>query len=282
MRTFHAGGTASVGGDITQGLPRVAEVFERRKPKNPAVISGASGVVSEIKDMGKDKTIVVLPDEGTKKKGSIEYTAYFGRTLFVKPGSKIEKGDVLTDGSADLEELFRYAGKEKTENYIIHEIGKIYEMQGASISRKHIEVIIRQMFSRRRIKEAGDTMFTKGDIVEVTALVAENAKMKDANKEEAKDEALIRGITEVALTRKSFLSAASFQNTPRILINAAVRGARDDLRGLKENVIIGRVIPAGTGFIGSPKYEMITRLQNEKDEEERVSREEEERNEITR
>ena len=282
MRTFHAGGTASVGGDITQGLPRVAEVFERRKPKNPAVISSVSGVVSEINDLGKDKIIVVLPDEGTKKKGSVEYTAYFGRTLFVKPGSKIEKGDMLTDGSADLEELFRYAGKEKTENYIIHEIGKIYEMQGASISRKHIEVIIRQMFSRRRIKEAGDTMFTRGDIVEATALVAENARMKDAGKEGAKDEALIRGITEVALTRKSFLSAASFQNTPRILINAAVRGASDDLRGLKENVIIGRVIPAGTGFPGSPKFEMIARLQSEKEEEERIIREEEERSDRAR
>ncbi|MEK7120756.1 MAG: DNA-directed RNA polymerase subunit beta' [Patescibacteria group bacterium] len=268
MRTFHSGGAASVGGDITAGLPRVAEIFDRRKPKNPAVIASVSGTVYAIEENGKEKIISVMPDEGEKKKGTVDFTAYFGRTIFVKKGDKVNKGDLLTDGSADLEELFKYAGKEKTENYIIHEISKIYERQGASISRKHIEVIIRQMFSRRRIKEPGGTIFTRGDIVEMGELVAENKRVKDLDKEEAKAENLLRGITEVALTRKSFLSAASFQNTPRILINASVRGAKDELRGLKENVIIGRLIPAGTGYEGSPKFEMIKKLQEKIAEEE--------------
>lgn len=257
MRTFHAGGTASVGGDITMGLPRVEEVFERRSPKNPAVVSHVDGEVIEMRDEGKEKIIVVIPEledkKGGKKKEAVEYTVHFRRTPLVSIGTKVKKGSLLTDGSADLEELFKFAGKEKTESYIIHEITKIYELQGASISRKHIEVIIRQMFRRRKVKVKGDTRFSVGDIVDAFHLEAENEKIAKVKGEEAKADSLIMGIQDVSLTRPSFLSAASFQHTTKVLIGAAVRGAKDPLQGLKENVIIGRLIPAGTGFSGSPK-----------------------------
>jgi len=267
MRTFHAGGTASVGGDITQGLPRVEEVFENRSPKNPATISKVDGMVSEIKADGKDKIIVVLPEESEKSKikANTEYPVNYHRVILVRVGDKISKGDLLTDGSVDLDELFKYAGKEKTQNYIIHEITKIYELQGEPVSRKHIEVIIKQMFSRRRIKSPGDTKFSQGDIVSQSDFVLENEAMKKTDKEEAKAEALLLGITGVSLSRKSFLSSASFQHTTRMLIQNALRGTEDELKGLKENVIIGRLIPAGSGFPGSEKYKMIKELQKELD-----------------
>lgn len=261
MRTFHAGGTASVGGDITQGLPRVEEVFERRSPKNPAIVSHTDGEVIEIRDEGKEKVIVVIPDvedrKGGKKKEAIEYAVHFRRMPLISVGSKVKKGELLTDGSADLEELFKFAGKERTETYIIHEITKIYELQGASISRKHIEVIIRQMFRRRKVKAKGDSNFSVGDIVDVYQLELENERIKKNGGEEVKAENLIMGIQDVSLTRASFLSAASFQHTTKALIAAATRGAKDTLQGLKENVIIGRLIPAGTGHPLSPKYKRL-------------------------
>jgi len=249
MRTFHQGGVAGV--DITMGLPRVEEIFERRTPKNPAVVSTVSGEVIEIKEEGKEKIIKVLADAESVKKGKsaeIEFVAPFRRMPVVKVGDRVEKGDLLSDGSADLSELFKYAGKEATEEYIIKEINNVYELQGASISRKHIEVIIRQMFSRRKITHAGDAGFTNGDTVENYVLENENSRVREKNGEEAKSSPLILGISEVSLSTKSWLSAASFQNTTRVLINTAVRGGVDVLRGLKENVIIGRLIPAGTGF----------------------------------
>ncbi len=259
MRTFHSGGTASVGGDITSGLPRVEEVFEKRKPKNPAVVSSTGGTVSEIRTTGKEKVIVVIPDiedrKGTKE--SIEYKASHTRTVFVKVGDKVVKGQFLTDGSADIDEVFKYGGREKAQEYIIHEISKIYELQGAPVSRKHIEVIIKQMFSRRRIKDAGDSIFARGDIAESREIRAENERVKEEKGEEIKSDPIVMGITEVSLSRRSFLSAASFQHTTRILINGAVRGIEDELKGLMENVIIGRLIPAGTGFAGSPKAKMV-------------------------
>lgn len=264
MRTFHAGGTASVGGDITSGLPRVEEVFENRSPKNPAIVARVDGTVSEIKNEGKEKVIILLPDDGekSKTKTNTEYSVNYHRTILVKVGDKVSKGDVLTDGSVDLDELFKYAGKEKTQNYIIHEITKIYELQGEPVSRKHIEVIIRQMFSRKKVKHAGDTKFSQGDIVSVSDLLKENDKMKEEGKEEAKAEPLLLGITEVSLSRKSFLSSASFQHTTRMLIQNALKGTQDELKGLKENVIIGRLIPAGTGFKGSDKFNLIKELQD--------------------
>jgi len=265
MRTFHAGGTASVGGDITAGLPRVEEVFEKRRPKNPAVIATVSGTVSKVGDHGKEKTIVVIPDiedKGKgKKSGEVEYTFSFRRMPLVRMGDKVVKGQLLTDGSADIDEIFQYAGKERAMEYIIHEIGKIYELQGETVSRKHIEIIVKQMFSRRQITDAGDTRFSIDDIVNTYDLNAENDRVKDLDKSSAQSDAAVMGITEVSLSRQSFLSAASFQHTTRIFISAAIRGTEDKLAGLKENVIIGRLIPAGTGYAGSKKQKMIEAMQ---------------------
>ena len=259
MRTFHAGGVAAAGGDITAGLPRVEEIFEKRKPKVPAVVSHLDGLISEIKVVGSDRVIVVTPAAGETKSKKLdnEYTVSVSRTSLVRVGQEVKKGDLLTDGSADLDELFRYAGREKTENYIIHEVSKLYELQGAAVSHKHIELIVRQMFSRRKVKDAGNTKFTRGDVVEVSELITENARAREAGGEEAKADAVIMGITEVSLSRASFLSAASFQHTPRVLIQAAIKGVEDKLVGLKENVIIGRLIPAGTGFNGGYKENLI-------------------------
>ncbi len=248
LRTFHAGGVA--GTDITTGLPRIEEIFERRIPKNPAVVSQTDGEVMSIttKDE-KEKIIKVLSDSKVDgKSNEIEYAAPFRRMPIVKVGDKVKKGELLTDGSADIAEIFKYGGKELVEEYIIREINKVYELQSASISRKHTEIIIRQMFSRRKIKDAGETNFSNGDIVENTAFIEENFRVVDLSGKEAKAEIVVLGITEVSLRTKSWLSAASFQNTNRVLIENAVKGGVDNLRGLKENVIIGRLIPAGTGF----------------------------------
>ena len=259
MRTFHAGGVAAAGGDITAGLPRVEEIFEKRKPKVPAVVSHLDGLISEIKVVGHDRIIVVAPEAGEVKGKKLdnEYIVPVTRASLVKVGQTVKKGEILTDGSADLDELFRYAGREKTEAYIIHEVSKLYELQGAAVSHKHIELIVRQMFSRRKVKDAGDSHWTRGDVIEVSELVEVNMKLKEAGKEEVKADAVIMGITDVSLSRASFLSAASFQHTPRVLIQAAIKGVEDELVGLKENVIIGRLIPAGTGFKGGYKEQLI-------------------------
>ena len=248
LRTFHAGGVA--GTDITTGLPRVEEIFERRIPKNPAIVSETDGEVFEIKDKDeKEKIIKVLSDSKIDGKANeIEYLVPFRRTPIVKVGQKVKKGELLTDGSADIAEIFKFGTKELVEEYVIAEINKVYELQSASISRKHTEIIVRQMFSRRKIKDAGETNFSIGDIVEHTAFIEENNRVAKLNQQEAKAEIIVLGITEVSLRTKSWLSAASFQNTNRVLIENAVKGGVDSLRGLKENVIIGRLIPAGTGF----------------------------------
>ena len=251
MRTFHSGGIAEVGGDITMGLPRVEEIFERRIPKSPAVVSQIDGEVIELSDSEQEKKIVVLPDPKSltkSKKEKIEYIVHPRRMILVKVGETVKKGALLTDGSADIAEVFEYGGKDAAENYIINEVNKIYQLQGASISRKHIEVIVRQMFSRRKIKDPAGTRFSLGEVVELGELTEENDRVAEDGGEKAKAEAVVLGISEVALTTQSWLSAASFENTTRILIDTAIRGGVDELRGLKENVIIGRIIPAGTGF----------------------------------
>ena len=273
MRTFHAGGTASVGGDITAGLPRVEELFEKRAPKNPAVVSHVDGVVSEIRDMGKEKVIVVIPTvehkpKGKGKKGTEaeEYSVHYRRMPLVKVGGNVKKGDILTDGSVNIDELYKYGGVEKAQNYIISEVTKPYELQGETVSRKHIDVIVKQMFSRFRIKESGGTPFSAGDVVSSGELYLENTAARERGEEEAKADRVVMGITEASLTRRSFLAAASFQHTARVLISSAVRGSVDTLRGLMENVIIGRLIPAGTGFPGSPKRAMVAEIQKRKAE----------------
>jgi DNA-directed RNA polymerase subunit beta' len=262
MNTKHAGGAASVGGDIISGLPRVEELFEKRKPKNPAVVCSVSGTISDIRITDKEKVITITPnlEDRTKTKDKIEYSTSLNRTIHVKVGDEVKRGDMITDGSADIDELFKYAGKDKTIDYIIHEINKPYELQGENVSRKHIETIVRQMFSRKRIKNPGDTVFLEGDLVELAFLAEENERVKALGQEEAKAEGVVMGITDVSLSRKSFLAAASFQHTTRMLISSAIKGTADKLAGLMENVILGRLIPAGTGFKGSKKAAMIAEM----------------------
>ena len=250
MRTFHAGGIATAGGDITAGLPRVEEIFERRSIRSNAIIAKEDGVVTEIKSGEKELMVKVLGGggKGKDKKAEAEYTTDYRRVALVKVGEEVEKGDVLTDGAGDISEIFKYGGKEKAENYIIAEISKVYELQGASIDRKHLEIVIRQMFSRRVIRDGGDTKFNIGQIIENIELYEENEKARENGGREARGDTVVLGISEISLTTRSFLSAASFQNTSRILIDAATKGATDDLSGLKENILIGRLIPVGTGF----------------------------------
>lgn len=267
MRTFHTGGVAG-GGDITTGLPRVEEIFEARPPKGKAILSDIEGRVIEITDEGRDKIIRVepaliepeIPAKRTffkkykKKKDTTpdgiikEFIIPSHSGLLVKMGSRIQKGSILSEGHADLRELFKLAGKGMAERYIIKEVQKIYSLQGAPIHDKHIEVIVRQMFSRVRIKDAGDTNFSVGETMEKREFRKNNIQVIRRGKKPAKAVQLLLGITRVALSTSSFLSSASFQETARVLIDAAIRGKRDELRGLKENVIIGRLIPAGTGY----------------------------------
>ena len=255
MRTFHTGGVAG-GGDITSGLPRVDEIFEVRPPKGKAVLSDIAGEVLAIDEANRERVIKIAIDfdDPTAKKGETvrEFKVPSSIGLLVEVGTKIKKGHILSEGHADLKELFKYAGRETVERYIVKEVQRIYSMEGAPIHDKHIEIIARQMFSRVRIKEPGETAFSTGEVVEKREFRKANIAMIRAGKKPATAVQLLLGITRVALTTSSFLSAASFQETARVLIDAAIRGRKDELRGLKENVILGRLIPAGTGFRKKP------------------------------
>ncbi len=246
MRTFHVGGVA--GSDITQGLPRVEEIFEARIPKMEAVLSDVDGQIQSInKDGGKTTKILVLENGGKTHEFSIPSNI----VLKVKAGDLVAVGSVLCEGHIDLRKLYEVMGREAVHRYIIREIEEIYASQGEGINDKHIEVIIRQMMSRLRIIDPGDSMLLPGDVVERDQFEEANDEMRDKACKEATAESLVLGITKVALSTESFLSAASFMETARVLINAAVQGKEDHLRGLKENVIIGRLIPAGTGYRSS-------------------------------
>ncbi|MBL7142194.1 MAG: DNA-directed RNA polymerase subunit beta' [Candidatus Pacebacteria bacterium] len=249
MRTFHTGGVAG-GGDITMGLPRVQEVFEARVPGGKAEISRTDGKVLEIT---QDKVIKIKSkaESGkskSKKSEVLEYQILAKSAIWVEIGQEVKKGQQLCEGSLELKELFKLAGEEEAQKYIIKEIQKIYVSQGALIHDKHIEIICRQMFSRIKIKESEDSSFSPGEIIEKTKFLEENNQLKKAKKKPAKGASVLLGISRVALTTDSFLSAASFQETSRVLIKASLEGKEDKLRGLKENVIIGKLIPAGTGF----------------------------------
>ncbi|MDP2910485.1 MAG: DNA-directed RNA polymerase subunit beta' [bacterium] len=241
MRTFHTGGVAG-GGDITMGLPRVQEIFEARVPRGKAEISKVDGTVLEI----TPQKIVKIKIED--KKDVVEYKLPAKTAIFINPGDQVKKGKQLCEGNLDLRELFKNTDKEQVQRYILKEIQKIYVSQGAIIHDKHIEVIIRQMFSRVRVKDPGDGQFSLGEIIERSKLLEANVKLGKDKKKPVKAVVVLLGISRVALTTDSFLSAASFQETSRVLIRAAMEGKEDRLRGLKENVIIGKLIPAGTGF----------------------------------
>ena len=245
LKTFHMGGVAG-GGDITMGLPRVQEIFEVRTPGGLAEISPTDGTVTEIT---KERVIKIKPaGSSAKNKKILEYKAPPQRAILVKAGQVIKKGDQLYEGSIDLKELFKLLGKERTARYIIREIQEIYSSQGAPIHDKHLEVVVRQMFSRLKIKDPGESSFSAGEIVSQARFIEENLALKREKKKLAKAKEILLGISKVALTTDSFLSAASFQETSRVLIKAAIEGKEDKLRGLKENVIIGKLVPAGTSF----------------------------------
>ncbi len=246
MRTFHIGGV--VGLDITHGLPRVEELFEIRTPKTPAVISEVTGKVKMIvkKETGNE---VVIETKIKGKRKRMTYNCPLNMRLIVKEGEEVNAGDPLTEGHLDLRSIFKLKGKEGAWRYLLNEIQRVYVSQGAAINNKHLEIIISQMFSKLRIEDAGDSEnFVEGDVVSRSQFREENQQLLEKGKKPMKAKQLILGITKSSLYSDSFLSAASFQETHRVLVSAATEGRPDKLRGLKENVIIGRLIPAGTGF----------------------------------
>ncbi|MFA5386322.1 MAG: DNA-directed RNA polymerase subunit beta' [Candidatus Paceibacterota bacterium] len=258
LRTFHTGGVAGV--DITHGLPRVEELLENRLPKGYAPLAPADGVVDDIEIRGQLKVVKIKVAGKTKKTKTIEYLVPRTAEVFMKPGQKIKKGEQLFEGNLSLRELMNLRGRRDAERYVINEIQRIYVSEGSNINDKHIEILVRQMFSRMRIKESGDSSFVSGEIMEKSKLTEANKILKKSNKASAVGEQLLMGISRVAISSDSFLSAASFQETVRVLTTAACEGKVDKLLGLKENVIIGRLIPAGTGLekeVGLEKKEEI-------------------------
>ena len=241
MRTFHTGGVA--GGDITQGLPRVEELFEARKPKGLAVISEIDGTV-KIEEVKKRKEVTV-----TSKDNSKTYVISFGSKLKVKEGDQIKAGDPITEGSINPNEILDIKGPEGVYNYLTSEVQKVYRNQGVDINDKHIEVIGRQMLKRIRVDDNGDTSMFAGSLVDIHEFNEENEKIKEEGLRPATGTRALLGITKASLATESFLSAASFQETTRVLTEAAIKGKIDPLVGLKENVIIGKLIPAGTGMM---------------------------------
>lgn len=253
MRTFHIGGVA--GADITHGLPRVEEIFEARPPKGKAFLVEEDGEVTAIEERGLIKVIKVKTKLKNKKEKILEYAVPRSAWVYVKAGDRVQKGAQLSEGPLDLRELFKLKESHAVERYILNEVQKIYLSEGAAINNKHIEIIAKKMFSRLRVTEPGDTDFVRGDIVEKSVFLETNRKIKSSNGLQAKAEQILMGVTKVALSTESFLSSASFQETARVLINAAAEAKTDRLRGLKENVIIGRLIPAGTGLFVMEKKE---------------------------
>lgn len=247
MRTFHTGGVAGAEGtDITMGLPRVEEIFEARPPTFKALVADVDGKVLAVQDRGKQKVLSVEVAETGEKR---EYLVAPNVTVSVVAGDLVSIGQQLSEGHVDLKELYKITDDiNLVARYIIREVQNIYSPTGDSINDKHVELIVRQMFSRVKIFDSGDTNLLAGDIVEKRTAWIENSKAREDKKTEATFEQLLLGITKVSLTTDSFLSAASFQETARVLIDSAILGKEDSLRGLKENVIIGRLIPAGTGF----------------------------------
>jgi DNA-directed RNA polymerase subunit beta' len=243
MRTFHTGGVA--GDDITQGLPRVEELFEARKPKRQAIITEIDGVAAvdtkEVKGMRK---ITVVPAAGEERIYPIPY----GARIIVRDGQQITAGDRLTEGSVNPHDILRVCGIQATQRYLVYEVQKVYKSQGVEINDKHIEVIVRQMLHKVKTEESGDTELLPGEYIDTNTFEEENAKAIEAGGEPSVARPILLGITKASLATDSFLSAASFQETTRVLTEAAIKGKIDPLLGLKENVIIGKLIPAGTGM----------------------------------
>jgi len=241
MRTFHTGGVA--GADITHGLPRVVELFEARKPKGVAQIANEAGKVA-IEDNEKTRKVIILDAKGEEH----AYTFPRRTTLYVENGQRIDVGQQLNEGSLYPAELLEIKGRDEIEGYLVKEVQEVYKSQGVDINDKHIELIARQMLKRVRIDRKGDTEFLPGSLVDRHALKRRNDELKKKSGEQAAGEQVILGITKASLATDSFLSAASFQETTKVLTDAALEGKVDRLLGLKENVIIGKLIPAATGL----------------------------------
>ncbi|MBQ6537914.1 MAG: DNA-directed RNA polymerase subunit beta', partial [Eubacterium sp.] len=240
MRTFHTGGVA--GDDITQGLPRVEELFEARKPKGLAIIAEFGGVV-EIRE-NKKKEVVITNDEGKSK----AYLIPYGSRLKVEDGQQIEAGDELTEGSINPHDILKIKGVRAVQDYMLREVQRVYRLQGVEINDKHIEVIVRQMLKKIHVDENGDSKFLPGDRVDALEFEDEVKRLEKEGLTPPEGTQIILGITKASLATNSFLSAASFQETTKVLTEAAIKGKIDPLVGLKENVIIGKLIPAGTGM----------------------------------
>jgi DNA-directed RNA polymerase subunit beta' len=230
--------------DITGGLPRVADLFEARKPKDQAILAERSGTVSFGKETKGKKRLVISGDDGEKYEELIPKW----RQLNIFEGETVERGEVIADGEPNPHDILRLQGVEALANYLVREIQDVYRLQGVKINDKHIEVIIRQMLRKTEVVTAGETTLLRGEQLDRSRAFDINDRIKGAGKQPAVLQPMLLGITKASLATESFISAASFQETTRVLTEAAVRGLKDDLRGLKENVIVGRLIPAGTGF----------------------------------
>ena len=248
---FHSGGVA--GDDITQGLPRVEELFEARKPKGLAIIAEFGGK-AEIRDTKKKREVVITNEETGESKA---YLIPYGSRIKVIDGQVLEAGDELTEGSVNPHDLLKIKGIRAVQDYMLREVQRVYRLQGVDIADKHIEVLVRQMLKKVRIENNGDTEFLPGTLVDVLDFEEMNEKLTAEGKEPAEGKRIILGITKAALATESFLSAASFQETTKVLTEAAIKGKVDNLIGLKENVIIGKLIPAGTGMTRYRNIEIV-------------------------
>ena len=248
MRTFHTGGVAGAD-DITQGLPRVEELFEARKPKHPGILTEVAGTV-DIQEKDEGRFVVIRKEDGTEESYHIPY----GAKIHVAEGDKVEVGDRLTEGSLNPHDILRISGPAATRHYLVQQVLGVYKSQGVEINDKHVEVMVRQMMRKYKIDEAGDTNMLPGSVVDIAQFEDENDEVLAEGKQPATGHPILLGITKASLATDSFLSAASFQETTRNLTDAAIKGKVDPLLGLKENVIIGKLIPAGTGM---PKYRNI-------------------------
>ncbi|HBN96965.1 MAG TPA: DNA-directed RNA polymerase subunit beta', partial [Firmicutes bacterium] len=247
MRTFHTGGVA--GDDITAGLPRVEELFEARKPKGQAIITEIPGTISFAEVKGVRKAIVKGPE------GEVSYTIPYGARLRVREGSELAAGDRITEGSVNPHDILAVQGVLAVQEYLVQEVQEVYRSQGVNINDKHIEVIVRQMLRKHKVEDSGDTLMLPGSLVDVFDLEEANQQAEAEGGMPAEAKPTLLGITKASLATESFLSAASFQETTRVLTEASIKGRLDKLLGLKENVIIGKLIPAGTGLA---RYRNVT------------------------
>ena len=257
MRTFHTGGVA--GDDITQGLPRVEELFEARKPKGLAIITEFAGTAT-LSDTKKKREVIVTNDQTGESKA---YLIPYGSRIKVRDGQVLEAGDELTEGSVNPHDILKIKGLRAAQDYLLREVQRVYRLQGVEINDKHIEVIVRQMLKKIRIEEKGDSEFLPGSMANVLEFNEVNEMLEEEGKEPATGEQIMLGITKAALATDSFLSAASFQETTKVLTEAAIKGKVDHLIGLKENVLIGKHIPAGTGMKKYRDVHLNTELKTE-------------------